>query len=499
MAVSPSQIRLSAIFRGVQQYAVSEIGIWAGEPGTAGAVLVLYWSQAEGVLAAKYPNVDFIFSHDLKLTNALPDNALTIQVDPDQSVLLALMAAHEAHSNPHPIYQRQIDALLQRIIQLESKADNIAPTKPTLAIDLPAIITRNSSYTVKFAATDPDGDTVTFNLANVIGCTASQASGITAAGVTLTINPQADTVSFDVTAVDSKGATSTATTVSRTGSAIISLNSPPNAPSIVSDLPATITRNSSYTVKFAATDPDGDTVTFNLANVIGCTASQAGGITSAGVTLSINPQADTVSFDVTAVDSKGATSAATTVSRTGSAIINPTASTGWLATGTQNISVPDWADTATFTGHGGVGVTVCSNDAYGQPDTFISSELLAQSTPAGWLEEAGTSVWVVPYDDGYHNHLFGVLEYNGGKPPPGCYRNSSSVGDYRFFKLINAATNAGDPTKVTGSVTATFTGSAAGSITPPAQTTQIKPLPGGSGRSLTVVIPTTGALKIDWS
>lgn len=83
----------------------------------------------------------------------------------------------------------------------------------------------------------------------------------------------------------------------------------------------------------------------------------------------------------------------------------------------------------------------CSNDAYGNPYTFISDELMAQATAVGWLEEAGTNVWVVPYDDGYPNHLFGVLAYNGGKPPAGCYRNSSNVGDYRFFTLVNAVTN----------------------------------------------------------
>ncbi len=512
-AVSPSQIRLSAIFRGMQQYYVAEIALWMGEPGTPGAVLVFYWSQAQGMLAAKYPNVDFIFSHDLKLTNALPDNTLTIQADPDQSVLLALMAAHEAHTNPHPVYQRQLDDLRQRVTALEEKikaleekinttTTNIAPSQPTPVTPLPAVIERGATYQISFAATDPDGDAVTFSLSNLIGCTASQASGITtAAGVSVTINPQADTVSFNVVAIDTKGATSTPVTITRAGNAIITLNSPPATPTITSDLPATITRSSSYTVKFAATDPDGDAVTFSLSNLIGCTASQASGITTAtGVAITINPQADTLSFNVAAVDSKGATSTPVTINRAGNAIVNPTGSTGWLTAGQHVLDVPDWADTATFTGTGGAsGTMTCTNDPYGQPYTFISAELLAQAKPLGWQADTGTSVWDVPYIDAYPNHRLGVIEYNGGKPPAGCYRIYSSTSDYRYFTLVNAATSAGESTIVSGAVTASFAGSAAGYTNSPDQTTQIKTLPLDTNRTITVYIPAGGTFKADWS
>lgn len=279
----------------------------------------------------------------------------------------------------------------------------------------------------------------------------------------------------------------------------IATNDPPSTPTLMIDLPTDVERGKTYTIQLAATDANGDAVSFTISDTVGCTFSKSSNITGS-VDLTVNAQTDTLAVKVWAVDSKGAKSVnALTITRDSNHIKQPTGvSTGWLDPGTHEIDVPDWADSVDLTGNGGVGVTVaCGNDVYGQPDTFISSELLAQSTPAGWLEEAGTSVWVVPYDDGYSNHLFGVLEYNGGKPPPGCYRNSSSVGDYRFFKLINAA-KAGDPTTVTGLVTATFAGSAAGSTTAPAQSTQTKTLPIGTGRKLTVTIPATGSLKIDW-
>ena len=53
--VSASQIRLSALLTGADSFAVSEIGIWTGEPGTGGAVLFAYWSQASGSVASKAP------------------------------------------------------------------------------------------------------------------------------------------------------------------------------------------------------------------------------------------------------------------------------------------------------------------------------------------------------------------------------------------------------------------------------------------------------------
>ena len=103
-SVSPTQIRMSAIFGGNQNYVVREVGIWAGEPATAGAKLVGYWSQPSGDLAIKSPGVDFVFSHDMALDAALPAGSLTILADNAQSAMLAMISAHEAAANPHLQY-----------------------------------------------------------------------------------------------------------------------------------------------------------------------------------------------------------------------------------------------------------------------------------------------------------------------------------------------------------------------------------------------------------
>ncbi len=221
-------------------------------------------------------------------------------------------------------------------------------------------------------------------------------------------------------------------------------NHPPTTPTVITDLPATITRGNSYDVKFASTDPDNDAVTFTLSNLVGCNAAKTTGIDSTGVSITIGAQADSVSFAVVAVDSKGAASAAATVSRSGSAIVNPTGSTGWLTAGqTHTVSVPDWADTVTFTGHGAQGSSEEVYDAYAGP--YLASD--------------------------------GSIQYAGG------YSTQYTTGANTTIK--------------TGSTTATFTGSSTSST--PSNTTQVKQLPTGSGRQITVVIPATGACKVDWS
>ena len=225
----------------------------------------------------------------------------------------------------------------------------------------------------------------------------------------------------------------------------IPTNNPPSTPTITTDLPTIITRGSSYTVVFTSTDPDGDSVTYNLSNLVGCTAAKTTGITSAGTSITIGAQADIVSFAVIAVDAKGAASAAAPVTRPGSAIVNPTGSTGWLTAGlTHVIAVPDWANTITMTGHGAAG----------------SEEEVYEPYAGPYFAADGS----IQYEGGYSTHY----------------------------------TKGADTTIQTGStILATFAGSA--NTSTPTNTIQIKTLSSSTGRSLTVVIPTDGALKLDWS
>ena len=309
------------------------------------------------------------------------------------------------------------------------------------------------------------------------------------------------TVAVKCRATDSLGNVSADTAFTITSTAA---NTLPTTPTVVTDLPTSIVRSSSYTVKMAATDADGDAITFNAINLIGCSASQLTGITAAtGIVVTVDPQADTVSIGFKAVDSKGGQSVGTlTLTRSGTNIVNPTGTTGFLTPGqTHVINIPDWADVATFTGAGGAGGAItCTNDPYGYPYTFISGELLAQATYVGSDADANYKyAWDVPYVDAYTNHGFRVIADTMTKPAAGCYRNYTNTSSMRYYELLTAATSAGASTTITGAVTATFSGSAAGYTTSPAQTSQIKSLPVGTGRTLSVYVPLTGTFKADWS
>lgn len=165
-------------------------------------------------------------------------------------------------------------------------------------------------------------------------------------------------------------------------------NHPPTAPTITTDLPATITRGNSYDVKFASTDPDNDAVTFTLSNLVGCTAAKTTGIDSTGVSITIGAQADTVSFAVIAVDSKGAASAATTVDRASNTIFSAYSYKRYAANATH---VATQAETVQITGWGGSVVAAtyidfndpCYFSATSQATTIKRAGSLVNSFPGG--------------------------------------------------------------------------------------------------------------------
>lgn len=120
--VAPNQIRLSAMLTGTSSFNIAEIGIWKGVPGQPGSVLFAYWSQASGVLGAKAPSVDFIFTHDMVLSDAVAAGSVTVVADTNQSAMLALMAEHETKPDPHVGY------MLESVLELTTvPAQKIAP------------------------------------------------------------------------------------------------------------------------------------------------------------------------------------------------------------------------------------------------------------------------------------------------------------------------------------------------------------------------------------
>jgi hypothetical protein len=110
--VSVGQHRIAAVVPGSgSAYQVSEIGLWSGVPGAGGSVLVFYWSMASGYIALKSASIDFNFESDLLFGGVVPGN-ITIVADTEFNAL-AMLAAHEAQSDPHSGYLLESDVVSQ--------------------------------------------------------------------------------------------------------------------------------------------------------------------------------------------------------------------------------------------------------------------------------------------------------------------------------------------------------------------------------------------------
>jgi hypothetical protein len=96
---TPYQIRMVSTWREDVGYVpIGEIAFWAGE------TLAFVWSQADGTVATyKTDGVAYVLFNDLAFS-AVPPNSISFVVDPDESVALAALAAHEGANNAHPQY-----------------------------------------------------------------------------------------------------------------------------------------------------------------------------------------------------------------------------------------------------------------------------------------------------------------------------------------------------------------------------------------------------------
>ncbi|WP_395060414.1 hypothetical protein [Polaromonas sp.] len=161
-SVSSTQIRMSAIFSGNQNYVVREVGVWAGDPEVVGSKLVGYWSQAAGDLAMKSPGVDFIFSHDMTLDAAVPAGSLTILADNAQSAMLAMITAHEAKADPHPQYttNAEVNALIEARVGDYVTSTNVGNAY-TVALDpVVTAYTNKTAFAYKASAANTGATTL---------------------------------------------------------------------------------------------------------------------------------------------------------------------------------------------------------------------------------------------------------------------------------------------------------------------------------------------------
>lgn len=101
---TPYQLRTaSAWSENVGEVAIGEVGFWSDD------ILMFVWSKADGtVLSYKTDGVTYVLFNDLAFAQ-VPSGSISITVDPDESVALAALAAHEGASNAHPQYLLRAD------------------------------------------------------------------------------------------------------------------------------------------------------------------------------------------------------------------------------------------------------------------------------------------------------------------------------------------------------------------------------------------------------
>lgn len=96
---TPYQIRMVSSWReDVGEVPIGEIGFWSGD------VLVFVWSKANGTIASyKTDGVSYVLFNDVAFAQ-VPAGSIGFVVDPNESVALAALAAHEGAANAHPQY-----------------------------------------------------------------------------------------------------------------------------------------------------------------------------------------------------------------------------------------------------------------------------------------------------------------------------------------------------------------------------------------------------------
>lgn len=96
---TPYQLRMSLAWKeDVGEVPVGEIGFWSNE------TLVFIWSKADGTIASyKTDGVTYVLFNDLSFAQ-VPAGSINIDVDPNESVALAALSAHEGAADAHPQY-----------------------------------------------------------------------------------------------------------------------------------------------------------------------------------------------------------------------------------------------------------------------------------------------------------------------------------------------------------------------------------------------------------
>lgn len=153
---TPYQIRMVSSWReDVGQVAIGEIAFWAGE------TLVFVWSKADGTLASyKTDGVSYVLFNDLAFSS-VPANSISFVIDPNESVALAALAAHEGAYNAHPQY-----TLRAKFPDYQGHLwGDVSGTANAITLTLPAIVEltqyiKGNRFSFKAVATNTGNTTI---------------------------------------------------------------------------------------------------------------------------------------------------------------------------------------------------------------------------------------------------------------------------------------------------------------------------------------------------
>ncbi len=377
-------------------------------------------------------------------------------------------------------------------------------------------------------------------------------------GATLAVTASATvggTVTVKCRATDTIGNVSADKTFTLTTAA----NQAPSATGVTINLPATITRGSTYAVTISnGTDADGTIATRTLINPHGCTLSGSSGST---VNLTVNNDATSVSVTPVVTDNNGLSSTnGVAITRSGASIVQPAGTSGLKSTGTHTVTVPAGVSSITIAGNGGAGMAavpasaVTVNAAKYTFPTVININSGTISLSVGFYVCCSTSLITVSYEinlaantcniagiagtmiinDGSTkrwraNVNFGdsngrtyrrVVNVNGGDVQVwnenaddagvvgvvGFKRSTYGYGtpggaDYIITSTtsqLSSPGTAGAATTVSGAASHTFAGAATGVATTPAATSVVKALNPATANTLTLVVGSGGSCRVDW-
>lgn len=180
---------------------------------------------------------------------------------------------------------------------------NDAPSIDGLIVDFPTFINKNQASTLTLTLPDdPNGDTVTARLANLVGCTAATTTGITES-VEITQSGNGIAASFEVLVEDHRGAVSADSYL-----VMAVVNQPPNVGGFSHNMPALCGGGVPFTLVFSGvTDPNNDSVKFRIKSITNAAATATENI-AGSVVITPGSVVGSVTVVLAAYDQHGAES-----------------------------------------------------------------------------------------------------------------------------------------------------------------------------------------------